>query len=289
MQKKSKKEKKTPNIVVFLVEGESDQIALETGLSELIFSAFPDYEVKFLLQQRLVNSVGDEIDDNISEEEEYDFNEEEEEYKYGGDITSSSFVTPKNIESKITNRFIMPAVKAGGGFYEKKIVKIIQIVDLDGAFLTEDHIATLATERSDWEGVFYNDEIGVIETDNLESILERNERKKMNLDYLLSLTKTGIKIKSSTIPYEIYFFSRDLDHFINNDPNMKSGKRFRADCFNRKYGLLTERFCKYFFDDPGSIGRLGYDESWSEMKRGSNSVKRFTNIDFLIKKLFDEA
>ena len=279
--------------MVFLVEGESDKIALEIGLSELIFTAFPEYEVKFLLQQRLVNSSGDELDDDdesddLSEDDEIDFVEEEE-YKPGGDITSSSFVTPKNIETKITNRFIMPAVKAGGGFYEKKIVRIIQIVDLDGAYLTEEYLAPLAAERSDWEGLFYNPEAGVIETDNREDTLDRNERKQKNLDYLLSLTATGIKIKSSTIPYEVYFFSRDLDHFINDDPNMKSGKWYHADRFNRTYGLFNDRFCRYFFDDPGAIGHMGYNESWDEVKHGSNSVKRFTNIDFLIRKLLDEA
>ena len=290
MPKKSKKEKKAPNIVVFLVEGESDQIALESGLSELVYTAFPEYEVKFLLQQRLVNSAGDELDDSddegddFSEDDEIDFVEEEE-YKPGGDITSSSFVTPQNIETKITNRFIKPAIKAGGGFYEKKIVRVIQIVDLDGAYLTEEHLAPLAAEHSDWEGLFYNPEAGVIETDNREDTLDRNDRKKKNLDYLLSLTKTGIKIKSSTIPYEIYFFSRDLDHFINNDPNMKNSKKYHADRFNRAYGIYVERFCKFFFDDPGAIGRMGYDESWDEVRRGSNSVKRFTNIDCLIKKL----
>ena len=115
MPKKNKKEKHPPNIVVFLVEGESDQIALETALSELIFIAHPDYEVRFLLQQRLVNSSGEEQDDPEDEEDDLPGDEE---YKYGGDITTSSFVTPKNIETKITNRFIKPAVKAGDGFYE---------------------------------------------------------------------------------------------------------------------------------------------------------------------------
>lgn len=301
MPKKSKKEKKTPNFVVFLVEGESDQIALETGLSELIFTAFPNYEVKFLLQQRLVNSAGDELDDRDDEDDELEGEDEDdlveddeddltgEEYIFGGDITSSSFVTPKNIETKITNRFIKPAVKAGGGFYERKIVRIIQIVDLDGAFLDEDHIVPLAAERSDWDGLFYNADTGVIETDNQEDILDRNERKQKNLEYLLSLTETGIRIKSCTIPYEVYFFSRDLDHFVNHDPNMKSCKRYYADRFNREYGLFTEHFCKYFFDDPGAIGHMGYNESWDEVKRGSNSVKRFTNIDCLIRKLLSEA
>lgn len=288
MPKKSKKEKSAPNIIVFLVEGESDQITLETGLSELFFSVYPDCEIRFLLQQRIVNSSGDEVDDSKEEDNEDDLPEEEE-YEIGGDITTSSFVKPENIEVKISNRFIKPAVKAGGGFYEKRIARIIQIVDLDGAYLTEDHIIPLDAERSDWEGFFYNSEDGVIETQDCEKAIDRNERKRQNIDYLLSLVEKGIKIKTHTIPYEIYFFSSNLDHFINRDANMKSGKKTLAGRFNRTYGLFTEKFCKFFFDDPDAIGHMGYNESWSEIKQGVNSVKRFTNIDCLIKKLLSEA
>ena len=49
MPKRNKKEKQAPNIVIFLVEGESDKIALELPLSNLIFDKFPEYEVRFLL------------------------------------------------------------------------------------------------------------------------------------------------------------------------------------------------------------------------------------------------
>ncbi len=288
MPKKIKKEKSAPNIIVFLVEGDSDQIALEHGLSELFFSVSLDYEIRFLQQQRIVNSSGDEMDDSVEEDNGDDLPEDEE-YKFGGDITTSSYVTPNNIETKIANRFIKPAVKEGGGFYEKRIAKIIQIVDLDGAYLTDDQVVPLSADRSDWDGIFYNTEDGVIETQDREKAIDRNERKRKNLDYLISLTENGIKIKTHTIPYEIYFFSSNLDHFINKDANMKCGKRAYADRFNRTYGLFTEKFCKYFLDDPDSIGHMGYYESWDEIKQGVNSVKRFTNIDCLIKKLQSEA
>lgn len=289
MSKRINKEKRTPNVVVFLVEGESDQIALETGLSELIFSAFPDYEVRFLLQQRLVSSSDDEdeIDDiNDSEEDE---SCEEKKYKYGGDITTSSFVTPSNIEIKIANRFIKPSTKAGGGFYPKFIAKIIHIVDLDGTYLPEKCIVPLSTERADWEGLYYNGADGTIESHEREDTIDRNERKQKNIDYLLSLSNQGIKIGTRTVPYEIYFFSSNLDHFINNDANLKSCKKYHANCFLRTYGLFPERFCKFFFDDPASIGHMGYHESWAEIKRESNSVKRFTNIDCLIISLLEEG
>ena len=116
MPKKSKKDKLGPNIVVFLVEGESDKIALELPLSNLIFDKFPEYEVRFLLQERQISKKGDEVD-NIDTDDDEDEEEElidEVEYEYGGDITASSFVTPSNIESKITYRFIGPAIKKEG-------------------------------------------------------------------------------------------------------------------------------------------------------------------------------
>ena len=103
------------------------------------------------------------------------------------------------------------------------------------------------------------------------------------------MTEKGIKIKSRIIPYEVYFFSSNLDHFINYDANMKTGKRYYADRFNRSYGLFVEKFCKFFLDDPEAIGQMGYSESWAKITQGTNSVKRFTNIDYLIKSLQDEA
>lgn len=280
LPKKSKRDKQAPNFVVFLVEGESDQIALETPLSELIFEKYPDYEVRFLLQQRLVNNDGEEVEDN---EDEDDYIEEDE-YTYGGDITTSSFVTPENIVIKIENRFIKPATKAEG-LYPKRIAKIIQIVDMDGAFLPESCVIPLAAERASLEKPFYDGENGVIETRNIESIRERNTRKRKNIEHLLSLSSTGIKIGTRTIPYEIYFFSSNLDHVINNDANLESGKKFYADCFLRTCGLFPERFSRFFSESHVAIGYMGYHESWDEIMQGANSVKQMTNIDHLINRL----
>lgn len=287
MSKRDKKDKQQPNIVAVLVEGESDQIALETSLSELIFTVFPDYQVFFLLQQRLVSSSDDELDD--SNEADEDESCEDQKYKYGGDITTSSFVNPSNIETKITNRFIKPAVKAGSGFYPKRIAKIIHIVDLDGAYLSDECIVPLSPDRSNRESPYYNSDAYIIETQKIDNIIDRNKRKQKNLDYLLSLSDQGIKIGTRTIPYEIYFFSSNLDHFINHDANIESGKKYYADRFLRTYGLDTEQFCQYFFDDSASIGYMGYYESWAEVKCGTNSVRRYTNIDCLIRRLQEET
>ena len=286
LPKKSKKEKQSPNFVIFLVEGESDQIALETPLSELIFEKHPDYEVRFLLQQRVVNKVGDEVDDDGDDDNDECYLEEEE-YSYGGDITSSSFVTPENIVIKIENRFFKPAIKTES-LYPKRIAKIIHIVDLDGAYLPNENVIPLSADHSTREKPFYDGEHGIIEAPDVDGIRERNKRKMENVDFLLSLTGTGIKIKTSTIPYEIYFFSSNLDHFIHREANLESGKKAYADQFLRKCGLFTEQFCSFFYNDPSSIGKMGYNESWNKIKQQENSVRRFTNIDYLIYRLQKE-
>ena len=284
MGKKSKKEKQVPNIVVFLVEGESDKIALELPMSNLIFDKFPEYEVRFLLQERQISKTGDEVEDMDADDDEDEELIDEVEYEYGGDITTSSFVTPLNIESKIFYRFIRPATKKEG-IYPRKIAKVIHIVDLDGAYIPDENVVPYSDERRNNEKTYYDGNCGIIEAADVSAIIERNERKRKNLEHLLTLPEQKIKIKTRKIPYEIYFFSSNLDHFINNDANVETGKKYLADLFVRTYGLDTDDFSKYFFEDEASVGHMGYKESWDYIKEGSNSVKRYTNIDCLIRKL----
>ena len=60
-----------------------------------------------------------------------------------------------------------------------------------------------------------------------------NDRKRKNLEHLLTLPEQKIKVRTKSIPYEIYFFSSNLDHFINNDANVETGKKYLADQFMR--------------------------------------------------------
>lgn len=283
MSRRNRTEKQTPNIVVFLVEGKCEIKALEVPLSNMIDEKYPEYQVRFLRQICRVNKIGIEIED-ADDDEDDEIIIEEFEYDEGGDITTSSFVKPSNIETKITNRFIMPVTKKEG-IYPKRIAKIIHIVDLDGAYIPDENIVSFSKDHQDREKNFYDGENGLIEVADVESIIDRNKRKRNNLDYLLNLPDQKIKIKTKSIPYEIYFFSSNLDHFINNDANLENGKMYLADQFVRNYGFDIEEFSKYFFDDAGSIGHMGYEESWAFIKEGTNSVKRFTNIDCLIRML----
>ena len=287
MPKRTKKEKQAPNTIVFLVEGESDKIALEVPLSNMIDERFPEYQVKFLLQERQVSKTGDEVEDKTTDDEDDDEELIEEiSYESGGDITTSSFVKPSNIELKITNRFIKPAVRKDG-LYPKKIAKIIHIVDMDGVYIPNENVVPYSARHQSNEKPFYDGENGLIETANVEGIIDRNNRKCQNLEYLLNLPEQKIKIQTKSIPYEIYFFSSNLDHFINQDANIESRKKYLANNFVRTYGIDIEEYSKFFLTDEASVGRLGYKESWDFIKQGSNSVQRYTNIDCLIRRLVE--
>ena len=290
MSKRSKKERQEPNIVVFLVEGESDIIALDLPLSNMIYEKYPEYQVRFLLQERQVNLTGDEVEDvDTEDDDEEDGDELIEEIKYesGGDITTSSYVTPSNIESKITYRFIRPAI-IKEGIYPKKIAKIIHIVDLDGAYIPDENVVPYSDEHQGYEKPYYDGEGGRIEAADVSSIINRNDRKRKNLEHLLTLPEQKIKVKTKSIPYEIYFFSSNLDHFINYDANVETGKKKLADEFMRTYCLDMEKFLKYFLEDVCSVGHMGYEESWNFIKENSNSVMRYTNIDCLIRRLMND-
>lgn len=285
MPKKSKAEKQGPNIVLFLVEGDSDRIALETSLAMLIEDKNPEYQVRFLLQRRPVNQSGTEVEDAQPDGEDDELPEDQE-YTWGGDVTASVCVKPENIEMKIHHRFIKP-VTLQEGIYPKKIARIIQIVDLDGVYLPDTCVAPYAPERQNSERVYYDGENGFIETDadKISEIVKRNKRKRDNLNYLLALPEGKIKIGSKKIPYEIYFFSSNLDAVIHHDANVEAGKKYLADRFLRSHGLDPEDFAAFFLKDPCAVGQMGYRESWDFIRENSNSVKRYTNIDCLIRSL----
>ena len=66
---------------------------------------------------------------------------------------------------------------------------------------------------------------------------------------------------------------------------MKTDKVLKAREFVRKIGMNLNTFCNFFFDDEAAVGHMGYYTSWKFIKKGDNSVKRYTNIDCLILKL----
>ena len=120
------------NVIVVIVEGKSERIALSKSLSDL-------------LKNDKVNVI-----------------------VAGGDITSKKNVTSNNIISHINN-LVKEEIETN--FYKKSDVsKIIQIIDMDGAFIHCSHIVF----DKNCEDPFYT--LNEIKTNNVDGIKQRNLR-----------------------------------------------------------------------------------------------------------------
>ena len=180
-------------VVVILVEGPSELRALSNVLSALYDSIDPDYEVFF---PNMIED-GDE---------------------HWGDLTSKYGIVPEKIEMCIEKLYFHDFLQINK-LYPKDITEIIHILDMDGAYI-DDSCIQHKDNPLGLDKTYYAED--KILTDNVPGIVERNARKRANIDYLCSLNK--IKIGSKSIPYSAYFFSSNLDHFLYDEANVISGK-----------------------------------------------------------------
>ena len=255
-------------IVLFLVEGKSDREALKLAISELY----------------------DQIDENIEIYFPVIHRDDEER---GGDITTSCYtnrqgktywVHPNNIEDAIYMLFL-------DDFFDrekilpKDITEIIQIVDTDGAYVSDECIIEDFSLQEE-ESPFYTD--NAIACLDIEKLKLRNKQKSENLIYLSNCST--IKVKQKTVSYSVYYFSCNLDHFLHHSVNLDyKMKRSLADAFARNYIGDVEGFIKKIAEDPDAVRNMSYEESWDFIKKENNSLHRHTNLNILFARLLEKV
>ena len=242
-------------IILFLVEGKSDREALQIVISELYEKIDESIEVFFPI---IHNDNGND----------------------GGDITSLFGVQPKNIEVKIYDLFLRDFFDENK-ILPKDITEIIQIVDTDGVFIPDS--AILLGDNPNGEDRPYYSSTAIICSDT-ERIKKRNLKKRENLNHLCSLST--IKVKQKTVPYSVYYFSSNLDHFIHNDANLQYQKKCNlAERFANGFIGKPMDFINYFSENPEVAKGVTYETSWNFIKQDLNSLQRHTNINLLFDKL----
>lgn len=241
-------------LILFLVEGPSDQTALEYSIADMYDSINEEYEVFFLLPRE-----GD---------------------KLVGDITSKYGATPDKIEMLIGKLYVNEFLK-DYGLYPKDIVEIIQIMDIDGVYISDEQIVETKIGGNGKSTYYFNDRI---ETPSADKIRERNFIKRENMDYLIN--KESIKIGTKSIKYSAYYFSSNLDHFLHGDANLEqSEKSKKADGFTNKCIKESGFFEHFFCDDKDVTKGMTYQESWQYIKSGNHSLERHSNLNILIERL----
>ena len=251
-------------VVLILVEGKSDRETFRVVLPELLEKRDEEIEVFFVL----IANEGEER---------------------GGDITTSRYknqrgkeywVTPKNIEEAIYELFLR-------NFFDKEkimpkdITEVIHIVDIDGVYIPDDAVYVDKKINEENSPFYDSDKIRCID---VESILRRNENKRNNLDYLSQCST--IKIRQKTVKYSIYFFSSNLEDFMYNNANIDHREKvYKARDTQYEYIGKPDKLVDMIRSKKGALVGLSYDESWSFIKKGKNSLKPHTNINLLFERL----
>ena len=219
-------------VIAVIVEGLSDEAALGSILKEY----FSSVEIQFVVVH--------------------------------GDITTKDYTSTDNILSKINN--LIESVKQKYGYKREDFLKIIHIVDMDGAFCDD------AIVEKDVEGVRYY--LDRIETKYPDYLIRKHTQKAEILSKLYSSEKIN------GVSYRIYFNSCNLEHVLFNELKdfTDDEKADMADDFAEKYEGKVEDFIEFISQDdliaPGT-----FKQTWQFIEKEKHSLERFTNMHLIFK------
>jgi hypothetical protein len=184
-----------------------------------------------------------------------------------GDMTSNWAVSVNNAMKTVYQH--VETERQRYGYHKNDILKVIHLVDIDGVFIPPDKV----TQQKVRDIQYYDDRV---EASNPKRVQERNERKSGILNRLSETGKVG------TIPYQVYYFSRNLEHvFHDRTGNLTDEEKVTfADTFADHYLTNPSEFITFLsesdFTVPGD-----YNDTWEFIRQGLNSLHRHSNFHLL--------
>lgn len=181
-----------------------------------------------------------------------------------GDITSDRNVTNRNIIKKLHEE-----IKAfcNKNFLTKgNILRIVHIIDTDGAFIPDE----LIQEDTDCRQIVYSE--NSIRCISKKNLIRRNHIKQQNLQKLLDTHNIGV------LSYSVYYMSSNLEHVLHNRINLTDEEKeelsyeFAEICAEKPEYFIQLMTSQTVFID-GS-----YRESWDFIKSGKHSLERHSNL-----------
>lgn len=190
------------------------------------------------------------------------------------DITTKWGVTPDNILSNIGS--IVREYARNNSFKKNDFKEIIHIVDTDGAFVSDESVVEDQTAKK----VLYSPT--KIRTANRESLIQRNQQKRTNLNKLV-----GDEKLVWGVPYRVFYMSCNLDHVLYNQLNTNdTEKENNAYLFARKYKNDIWGFCTFISESEFSV--VGnYQKSWGYIKQNLHSLERHTNLGICFADIYE--
>lgn len=221
----------TKKVILFIVEGPTDEDALSPVLKKI----FQNAQVHF--------------------------------HVVHGDLTTDFTIDDSNAVKTVNEHIKLELDRYG--FKRSDIIRIIHLIDTDGAFIPNTNVAAGDVERLQYEE-------DRILTKSVSQTIARNERKQRVLRRLYPEKKVGGSL------YAVYYFSRNLEHVLHNDSgNLTDGQKADcADLFADTYSDDTEGFVKFLSNSDFTVYG-NYGETWRFIFDGTNSLHRHCNMHLL--------
>ncbi|MBK3495877.1 hypothetical protein JFL43_13615 [Viridibacillus sp. YIM B01967] len=157
------------------------------------------------------------------------------------------------------------------------ILSIIQIADTDGCFIEES--AVVINDNQEKLTLYNATTISVPNSNQQQKIIERNKLKSKNIHTMRTLNS----ILSGKVNYQLYYFSRALEHVLFNEANPETRYKVReVEDFLERSQMPIEDFLSYFLPNfSTSTLDEKYLESWKNISTDVASLDRSTNVSLL--------
>ena len=165
-----------------------------------------------------------------------------------GDILTRDFTSSDKIVAAVWEQ----VKEFMGSIYRKSdICRIVHLTDMDGVFIPDDAVVENDTVETDTPPYYTETQI---QTPNRAGILDRNQRKRNNIDRLSACPKVA------GIPY-----------------SMDWEKNRCAEEFDLKYGDDPDGFTLFMKESSFSVCD-DYRSSWAFIKTELHSLERYSNF-----------
>ena len=188
------------------------------------------------------------------------------------DITAEEGMTAKYIEKKIKEE-IGKYLRKNPFLKAKDILKIIQIIDTDGAFIAPPLVKQSENGKTEYFDTY-------ISAKNKDRLVRRNISKR---GIVYSLYNCNIV---AGYPYEIYYFSRNMEHVLHDKAEGLKNEEKEDLAFEiaDQYHEEPEKFLQFLYDDAFHVPGT-YKETWEFIMKEDHSLKRYCNVAVFFEQL----
>ncbi len=162
-------------------------------------------------------------------------------------------------------------------FASEDLLCVLHIIDMDGCFIAEDAIVINDTQQE--LTMYHPHHISVATEKQKQLIATRNVDRGNNI-ITMNLLDT---ILPSKINYRMYYFSRNLEHVLFNDPNPVKGAKFlEVEQFITQLGMPLEEFLTQSMPVLSAVDHASmYAESWELIAQNTASLEPSSNVALL--------